>query len=256
MKKIVLTLALAAFAFAANAQFVIGGQIGFNTDGGNTWNRYAAAGTTPTEYIIPHDSYTDFVFAPKFGYNLNEKMHVGITLGFTSEVHKDYSSNYAVLYRTYKDFEGWDKTTSNGFYFAPYFRYTFMSYNKLSFFAEAQLAYRMTPKSKVHSYNTAVAGVIDAHNTTVEGKTTTNTLTIAAVPGVNYRFSNHFSADLYIDLLGISFVNRTTHYKDITGGAEAERKTTSRDFNCIATFNAESLANHLNLFRLGFNYHF
>ena len=103
MKKIVLTLALAAFAFAANAQFVIGGQIGFNTDGGNTWNRYTAAGTTPTEYIIPHDSYTDFVFAPKFGYNLNEKMHVGITLGFTSEVHKDYSSNYAGLYRTYKD---------------------------------------------------------------------------------------------------------------------------------------------------------
>ena len=250
MKKILLSIVLAAFAFAANAQFVIGGQVTLNTNGGSTWHNNAA-----NEYTIPADINTNFVLAPKFGYNLNEKMHIGITLGFTSRVYKDYS-NYAALYRAHKGFEGWDKTTNNGFYVAPYFRYTFMTYNKLSFFAEAQLAYTMTPKGKVHSHNTGVSGVIDPHDETVEGTTTSNTLSIAAVPGINYRFSNHFSADLYIDLLGISFVNRTTHYKDVTGGAEAERKTTARDFNCIAHFNAESLANHLNLFRLGFNYHF
>ena len=36
MKKIALTLVLAAFAMAANAQFILGGQLEFNTNGGNT----------------------------------------------------------------------------------------------------------------------------------------------------------------------------------------------------------------------------
>ena len=254
MKKILLSIVLAAFAFAANAQFVIGGQVTLNTNGGSTWNR-SIRGTTPNEYTIPADINTNFVLAPKFGYNLNEKMHIGITLGFTSTVQKEYSP-YTPYYINYKGFEGWDKTTNNGFYVAPYFRYTFMTYNKLSFFAEAQLAYTMTPKGKVHSHNTGVSGVIDPHDETVEGTTTSNSLSIAAVPGINYRFSNHFSADLYIDLLGIGFVNQTTHYKDKVGGVDVERKTTARDFHCVASFSTERLADHLNLFRLGFNYHF
>ena len=254
MKKILLSIVLAAFAFAANAQFVIGGQVSLNTNGGNTWDR-SVAGNTTTEYTIPDDINTNFVLAPKFGYNLNEKMHIGITLGFTSTVQKEYSP-YTPYYINYKGFEGWDKTTTNGFYVAPYFRYTFMTYNKLSFFAEAQLAYTMTPKGKVQHYNTPVSGVIERHDETVEGTITTNSLSIAAVPGINYRFSNHFSADLYIDLLGIGFVNQTTHYKDKVGGVDVERKTTARDFHCVASFSTESLADHLNLFRLGFNYHF
>ena len=254
MKKILLSIVLAAFAFAANAQFVIGGQVTLNTNGGSTWNR-SIRGTTPNEYTIPDDINTNFVLAPKFGYNLNEKMHIGITLGFTSTVQKEYSP-YTPYYINYKGFEGWDKTTTNGFYVAPYFRYTFMTYNKLSFFAEAQLAYTMTPKGKVQHYNTAVSGVIERHDETVDGTITTNSLSIAAVPGVNYRFSNHFSADLYIDLLGLSFVNRTTHYRNSTVGMLDEWKSTDNIFNCVASFSTERLADHLNLFRLGFNYHF
>lgn len=254
MKKIVLTLALAAFAFAANAQFVIGGQIGLTTNGGNAWIS-TTAGNTTTEYTLPRDVTTNFVLAPKFGYNLNDKMHIVVVLGFATTVEKEYG-DYQYLYRAHKGFEGWDKTTVNSVYFAPYFRYTAFNYNKFSFFAEAQLAYMYAPKNRVRSYNTAVTGVIEAHDATVEGKTTTSALAITIVPGVNYRFSNHFSADLYIDLIGIAFNSETAHYKNTVDGAETESKTTVRDFGCIATLNAETLTNHLNLFRLGFNYHF
>ena len=249
MKKIVLTIALAAFAFAANAQFVIGGQIGFNTNGGKQWGSTNVSGTT-VEITVPSDVTTSFVFAPKFGYNLNEKMHVGIVLGYNSVTEKEYS-NYSTYYRGgHKGFEGWDKTKHTYFFFAPYFRYTFMSFNKLSVFAEAQLTYGFAPKASVRSYNTAIAGIVAAHDATTKDVFTTSEFSLTAVPGVNYRFSNHFSADLYIDLLGISYTSVTTH------NTANNAKLNNHQFACLASFNAESLADHLNLFRIGFNYHF
>ena len=134
MKRIVLTIMFAAFAFAANAQFVIGGQIGFNTNGGNDWYSNTAGNTT-TDYQLPINVHTNFTIAPKFGYNLNEQMHVGVVLGFTTRVTKDYE-DFLTFYRTNKDFQGWYKYTTNSFFFAPYFRYTFLTFNRLSCFAE------------------------------------------------------------------------------------------------------------------------
>ena len=113
-----------------------------------------------------------------------------------------------------------------------------------------------SPKGKTHYYNTEVAGIINKRDTTILGNTTTTTFAITVVPGVNYRFSNHFSADLYIDLLGIAYTSETDHYKNTVAGVTTESKGTRSDFRCVASFNAESLADHLNLFRLGFNYHF
>jgi len=254
MKRIVLTIMFAAFAFAANAQFVIGGQIGFNTNGGDAWYSNTAGNTT-TDYHQPSNVHTNFTIAPKFGYNLNEQMHVGVVLGFTSRVTKDYE-DFLTFYRTNKDFQGWYKYTTNSFFFAPYFRYTFLTFNRLSCFAEAQIALMYAPQTKTHYYNTRVAGIIDKHDTIIPDNTTTTTFAITVVPGVNYRFSNHFSADLYIDLLGIAYTSSTVHYKNTVAGVTTESKGTRSDFRCVASFNAESLADHLNLFRLGFNYHF
>ncbi|MBR3501216.1 MAG: hypothetical protein IKO04_07445 [Bacteroidales bacterium] len=61
MKRIILVAVLALVAFSANAQFYVGGQVGFST--GN--NR------------------TDFDVLPEVGYVLNETMSVGAVVGFT-----------------------------------------------------------------------------------------------------------------------------------------------------------------------------
>lgn len=254
MKKIVLTIALAAFAFAANAQFVIGGQIGFNTLGGNGWTSNTI-GTTTTEYTLPNDVTTTFTFAPKFGYNINEQMHVGIVLGFTSNTVKDYRV-FSTYYTRHKDFEGWEKTTTTGFYIAPYFRFSFLNANRLTFFAEAQAAYGFTPAVKTHTFRTGIGGVVSGIDETATGNTTTSNFSLSIVPGVNYRISNHFSADLYVDLLGLAFTTSTSHTLATVDGNRSEYKTTSNSFSCIANLNAETLENHLGLFRLGFNYHF
>lgn len=253
MKKIVLTIALAAFAFAANAQFVIGGQIGFSTSGGNGWYSNSI-GTTTTEFALPADVHTDFAIAPKFGYNINPQMHVGIVLGFTSNTIKDYSVYDS--YYTSPDFEGWVKTTSTGFYIAPYFRYSFLTTNRFTFFAEAQAAYGFIPAVKTHTFRTAIDGVISARDETSTGNTTTSNFSLSIVPGVNYRISNRFSADLYVDLLGLAFTTSTAHYRSTDDGDIRESKRTSNSFRCVANLNAETLEDHLGLFRLGFNYHF
>lgn len=254
MKKIVLTIALAAFAFAANAQFVIGGQIGFNTNGGNGWTSNTV-GTTTTEYAVPADGHTNLVIAPKFGYNINPQMHVGIVLGFTSNTTKDYRV-FRTYYTRHKDFEGWEKTTTTGFYIAPYFRFSFLNANRLTFFAEAQAAYGFTPAVKTHTFRTAIQGVVSGIDETATGNTTTSNFSLTIVPGVNCRFSNRFSADLYVDLLGLAFTTFTSHTLATDDGNRSEYKTTSNSFSCIANLNAETLEDHLGLFRLGFNYHF
>ena len=74
--------------------------------------------------------------------------------------------------------------------------------------------------------------------------------------GPNYATSSACASSTHAIIDAVNMIRLGKANVIVTGGAEAERKTTARDFNCIAHFNAESLANHLNLFRLGFNYHF
>ncbi len=267
MKKVLLTLALAAFAFAANAQFVIGGQIGFTSEGGSTnfvhTDPLAAASY---DYVTPGYAEVNtntITLLPKIGYNLNDKMQVGAKLGITWSKTKDFSG-YDAIRSQVEDFEGWTSESSLGFVFAPYFRYNFANSGKFTFFCEAQLTFQLNPNAKRHLYESAytLGGInvaeVDEIDETYSFKSTSIALTV--VPGINYKFNDKFSADLYIDLLGLGFSHRTTTtFNDLTAGGVADTYETTRSYNSfylMANTDAQTLANHLNLFRLGFNYHF
>lgn len=73
MKKIFLTLALAAASLAASAQVYVGGEVGF-------W-RNADANTT------------SFTLAPQVGYTLSEKWDLGIGIGFAHNYNKGRKTN-------------------------------------------------------------------------------------------------------------------------------------------------------------------
>lgn len=267
MKKALLTLALAAFAFAANAQFVLGGQIDFRSFGGSTaYNHVDPIAAGSYDYVTP--GYTEvntntLSILPKIGYNLNEKMQVGAKLGFVWNKTKDFSG-YDVIRSQVADFEGWTSESSLGFIVAPYFRYNFANSGKFTFFCEAQVALQINPNAKLHTYNSAytIAGVniaeVDEDDLTYSFKSTSIALTI--VPGVNYKINDKFSADLYVDLLGLGFTHRTTTtFNDYTVGGVADTYETTRNYNdfyLMANCDAQTLRNHLNVFRLGFNYHF
>ena len=94
MKKVFLTIALAAFAFAANAQFVVGGNLGFNTQ--NTIHKYdgtqrffGAPGTFNRTTSFDIDLYG--------GYAFTEDIAAGLYFNFatnklTAQV-PDYTAN-------------------------------------------------------------------------------------------------------------------------------------------------------------------
>ena len=275
MKKVLLTIALAAFAFAANAQFVVSGSFGFSNNGGSTWNKGTAAGVT-AEATLPNDINTTINFGPSFGYMLSDNMQVGLSLDLNYNYTKEFDAVFpgAGAYTpAFDKAEDWLVTKQFDFGIAPYFRYYFMQAGDFNFFCEAQLALYINGNPKYHRFATEITGVHAAVDTTysiawngtaVAGTTVKQTMSSGAIafaitPGVNYKFNDNFSADMYLDLLGVSFRHTWIKTKTETSTAAAtvsnERRFRDNRFNFFGNFDNQTLNNVLG-FRVALNYHF
>lgn len=221
MKKILLTLALAAFAFTANAQFVIGGNIGFSHDADYDDN-YTAA--------YRSQANTDITILPKVGYQLNDDMQIGAQLG--------WNYNYTRNYMGAKD--SYTSTPRNSIMINPYFRYNLLKWKKFNVFCEAAISFELGLESKTHTF---VNGSEVAGSPAKNGDNYTS-FGIGVVPGLNYAFSNSFSMDIYVNLASI-YWNATSYdgHADHMWGFGAD-------------MSEQTLNAHLNNFLIGFNYHF
>ena len=216
MKKVLLTFALAAFAFTASAQWIAGGQIGFNHQGAHDDN-----------YLPGSTSATSFAVQPKVGYNLNENWQIGATIVFGY----DYNRAYMGADNTY------NSQVDLQFGISPYARYSYGVWKKWSLFVEGSFIFGMSPKST--AYN-----VVNGNENSTELNNDVTFLGVGLVPGMNCKLSDKFSLDLYLDVASISWslVNRNGF--------------SSHDFTVGANFDARTITNYLNNFRIGFNYHF
>lgn len=105
MKKILMTLVAVAMATTMNAQWYVGGTVGYN-------------------YV--NDKNTDittntFKILPEVGYNLDEDWAVGLKIGYA------YSKA--------------DEAKTNQFIVNPYVRYTFAKLDKVNFFVDGGVEY-------------------------------------------------------------------------------------------------------------------
>ncbi len=286
MKKVLLTLALAAFAFAANAQFVVSGQLGFNTNGGSTYNKNEAVATN--EIKVPNNINNTLTFAPSFGYMLSDNMQVGLSFGLGYNYTKNFNTvaPWNEAYTTPNlEAENWTSTSQFNFNIAPYFRYYFAETGNFKFFCEASIFWRINGTPSTHLFATKIdadasAGVIGRPavdttyrgtyygvlptGTTIDKHTVTDmALGISVVPGVNYKINDNFSADLYLNFLALGFTHSwqkeyleastTTPAGTVT--VKDTDRTRNNQFNFGANFSNLSLNDFLG-FRLGFNYHF
>ena len=105
MKKIMMTLVAIAMATTMNAQWYVGGGVGYN---------YAKDKNTDV-------TSNTFRLIPEVGYNLNEKWAVGVKVGYA--------------YTKIADEKAHEFTVN------PYARYTFVKLNKVSFFADGGFEY-------------------------------------------------------------------------------------------------------------------
>lgn len=173
MKKILLTLALAAFAMTANAQWVLGGNIGVDHSNNHTTD-YALGGTASTNISI----------MPKIGYWLNDDMQLGIQLGYT----QSYNRNYLT------DVDSYTSNTGSALEFTPYFRYNVANWKNFTVFCEAQL--NLTLGLESHGYNSVT-------ETTTDAGDSYTSFGLAVIPGLNYAFTDHISMDIYVNLLAL-----------------------------------------------------
>lgn len=250
MKKVILTIALAAFTFAANAQFILGGEISFNTTGGS--DNYEA-NSPANAFSVPNTATNDLTIAPVISYVINDKMQVGLEFDIIMSSAKNYTfPAYAA------DKEDWNKTTSTRYAIAPYFRYYFATAGDFSFFCQAQLGYGWAPRDKNNTFSNVTSTEV---STETKGNTSMSVIDLSITPGVNYRINEHFSADLFIDLAGLSFTHTATkNYGAMTTSGWDDDFLVNTDvvnnFGFNANANAQTIANHLGNFRIGINYHF
>ncbi|MBQ6955302.1 MAG: hypothetical protein IJP80_01635 [Bacteroidales bacterium] len=283
MKKVFFILAFAGMTMAANAQLVIGGQLGFGITNGN--NHYSHYNSLPPvtnddvdisgvvdvyDYLYNNNlnlepNTTTFRFLPKVGYQLN-KMQFGAQLGIVYSKTKSFLNlNNYVTYAN-QDYEHWYTVSQTTFMFVPYFRYNLTEFGKFTLFCEAQLAIAIAPNAKRHEYESAYKDVFDFEHKEVDEDDDSYSLKqtfidFSITPGLNYKFNDKFSADLYIDLLGLGFNHTsTTEFVDnsVANVVNDTREVTAttNSFYLTANANAQTIADHFNLFRIGFNYHF
>lgn len=122
MKKILMTLVVAAMAVSANAQLYVGGGVGYGSE------KLDVDGA---------ESVASWKIIPEVGYNFTDDMAVGIAFGW----------------------EGSNKGGQKSFEINPYFRYTFFNQGMVSLFADATVGYKhyySNPTAKINGVSTHV----------------------------------------------------------------------------------------------------
>lgn len=263
MKKVFLTIALAAFAFAANAQLVVGGSLGFNTYSNST-NYTNVLGNTTTEVTVPGwwggNDYIDLTVMPKVGYQLNDNMQVGLAFGINWSKEKDYS-NYFAQYATIDDFEGYVTTSGMSVGLTPYFRYNLAEVGDFTLFCEAQLGLNFGLNPTVNNYHTAysVGGInIDAVDEDQEGIESTSTnIALVVVPGLNYKLGDNLSLDVYANVLRLGFeYNSQREFRDNNVIAGISGAPTDTDEWVTNSTRFILSAGNTAAISVGLNYHF
>ena len=215
MKKIVFTFVLAAFAMTANAQLILGGQIGVGHQGNHDDN-----------YTLGSSATATFALSPKIGYQLSDKWQVGATVMFGF----DKERNYAGAKNTYS------LKTNLQYGIAPYARYTFGAWNNWSLFVEGQFVFGASPESTTRNIvdGKEIASVKNGDNAVF--------YRIGVVPGMNYKFSTHFSMDLYLNVAKIGWNVYNTKTRNM--------------HDCVmgVNFNEMSGLDYLDVFGIAFNY--
>ena len=225
MKKIVLTLALAVFAFAANAQLVISANIGGSMTSGtvNNYKHVTIVLDSTSNVDIPMEKYTNFTGGLKIGYKFG-KAQAGIAASYNMYtidnqkldptiipivgVYEGVNYGIAAVTST-----GGMSTKGSSFMVAPYFRYDVIQAGDVSIFAEVDLFYARSNNPVIHATELNVNPEVHfnlALDSTFARPMTTTSYGISVVPGLSWQLSNHFGIDLYLDFLSFAYSKSTT----------------------------------------------
>lgn len=250
MKKVFLTLTLAAFAFAANAQIFVGANLGFRSYGQSLSTETKTA--SGSDVVNANDYAGSYFFImPKIGYQINDQMSAGLVVGFRADTEKDYiwGSPNAI----YADWEGVRTTSWNTITIRPFFRYNVMEFGDLKLFVEARIPIELGSIEKWNTHETYTDLTDTKHDETAEGDNKTSSMSygISVIPGFSYNLTDNISLDVYINAISLAYTHtdRTYNNPDASVGGTLKDVTTFNDF----TFGCNTLGSGISV---GFNYAF
>ena len=227
MKKLVLTFAVIfATITAANAQLFIGGNLGL---GVSSLGKSETTGGATTVTVDPINTLS-FNIVPRIGYNLNDKMAIGLDLYFGMNNTK-YPDGY---YLNETD----HKVSATSFGADLFFRYYAIEVGQFSVFAEANAGLMMGNGSEEYKTGNTT--------TTIDAPKTTD-IFVGIIPGISYKVNEKLQFDAYLGLCELCFTHNVTK-------TETNNTTTTNSDN---QFNLGiNQNNNGNLLKIGVVYNF
>ena len=244
MKKAFMTLAaVAAFSFA-NAQFFVGGSLGFTSGSGSssvTVTETSGSNTETTTIEEKNPSYSEFSFSPKAGYYLNDKLAVGITLGFSTYSETEYDYNYS---NNLQQTEMSLKYTENMFGVAPFVRYHFAEWNNFSLFGELSMGLAFGSSKEIE---TSPNKEEEMKGPSLFG------FGVTIMPGISYKINDHIQLEATLDVFGLNYTYEKSTRNEEYSNTNYESVNTESEFGF--GLDTQNLFNMANL-TIGFVYRF
>lgn len=190
LKTIIAAAILSAAATTADAQLYLTGNVSMSNAGGKTETE--VAGTTVTN---DNDPVNNLNLGAEIGYYFTDNMAFGADLSISHTKRKNAA-----------DKKIWN--AENMFYINPYFRFDFVTNDKISLGAKAE----------------AVLG-FGKDKTNDQDLSKNSALGIAIIPVLNYKFTSNWSA-------GVSFGNLSYIHKVEKDADNDKNKDIDNSWNC------------------------
>lgn len=192
MKKVFLTLSLVAAAFFCQAQLFIGGDLGFGVTGGKVSGSINNVSET---YDLPKT--TTFEIVPTIGFMFNENIGIGLDFGYGISNYKE------------KDDEESYKKSMNSWVVAPYFRWVFGHFDRVSLYADAKIGFG-GDKSKYTLTEEELTFNADGDKVFNFG--------FNIVPGINFMLNDNIALNAKLNLISLGYnMTKVTSKEDADG---------------------------------------
>ncbi len=215
MKRFILTLVLAAFAFAANAQLFVSANVGGSMSSGNVNSVTHITIVTDSTIITdtPLDKSSSFSGGLKVGYKFG-RIQVGVagsySMGSTTSQSID-PTQIPVISTTGFVTTGETTIKSSSITVAPYVRFDIIQAGDIALFAELHGFYTMLqdPSLSAHVDIKKSGNDYRAYDTTFSPVMHGTSLGAQVIPGLSWQLDKHCSLDLYFDILSVAFTKTT-----------------------------------------------
>lgn len=213
MKKVFLTLSLVAAAFFCQAQLFIGGDLGFGIAGGNVTGKQGSFSET-----VNLPKTTTFEIVPTIGFMFNESVGIGLDFGYGIMNQKASGEVEGTKWE--------EKIGQNSWIVAPYFRWVFGQFDRVSLYADARVNFGGGKAKWSEKYgNETLSG---------DGDKVSN-FGVNIVPGINFMISDNIALNAKLNLisLGYNMTKTTTKNPENIGyyrGDEWEYTVKKTDF--------------------------